>query len=89
MPLCGEGLNHVEAIDFLAKIGRGELRPSVCVEHDALGDAPELHCIPQRINGEETVDFSAYPTGDDFPGVQIQNSADIAEAIANPNILWT
>lgn len=59
MPLCREGLNHVEAIDFLAKIGRGELRTSVYVEHDTLGNAPELHCIPQSINGEETVDFSA------------------------------
>ena len=49
MPLCGEGLNHVEAIHFLPKIGRGELRTSACVEHDALGDAPELDCIPQCI----------------------------------------
>ena len=39
----------MEAIHFLPKIGRGELRTSVCVEHDALGGAPELDCIPQCI----------------------------------------
>lgn len=86
MTLCREGLNHVEAVKLLSEVGGGELSSSVCVEHDTLGDAPEPDCVPKRINGQEAVDFPAHPAGDDFPGEQVQDDADIAEPTADPNI---
>lgn len=53
------------------------------MEHHAIGSAPQLHGIPQGVNGQETVYPAPNPAGDDFSGIEVKNSTDVVEPSAN------
>ena len=86
MAFFRKGLNHVETVKLFAEVGRGELRTSVGVEDDALGDASEFDCIPQGVNGEEAVNPAADAAGDHFPSEEIENDTDIVESLSDADI---
>ena len=86
MSFPGKGRNHVEGIQFFSEIGRGKLSASVGMEHDALRNASVSDSIPESMEGKEPIQAGADPVGNDPPGKQVQNDAEIAEPLTNSNI---
>lgn len=86
MPFPGKGRNHVKGIQFFPEIGRGKLRAPVGVEHDALRNASVPDSVPESLQSEEPVQAGAGPVGNDPPGKEIQNDAEIAEPLTNSDI---
>lgn len=86
MPFPGKGRNHVEGIQFFPEIGRGKLSASVGMEHDALRNASVSDSIPESMECKEPIQAGADPVGNDPPGKQVQNDAEITEPLANPDI---
>lgn len=86
MSFPGKGRNHVEGIQFFSEIGRGKLSASVGMEHDALRNASVSDSIPESMEGKEPIQAGADPVGNDPPGKQVQNDAEITEPLANPDI---
>ena len=86
MPFPGKGRNHVEGIQFFPEIGRGKLSASVGMEHDALRNASVSDSIPESMECKEPIQSGADPVGNDPPGKQVQNDAEITEPLANPDI---
>ena len=56
------------------------------VKHDALRKASAADRVPESIQGEEPIQPGADPVSNEFPGKQIQNDAEIAESLTNPDI---
>lgn len=86
MSFPGKGRNHVEGIQFFSEIGRGKLSASVGMEHDALRNASVSDSIPESMECKEPIQSGADPVGNDPPGKQVQNDAEITEPLANPDI---
>ena len=76
----------MEGIQFFSEIGRGKLSASVGMEHDALRNASVSDSIPESMEGKEPIQAGADPVGNDPPGKQVQNDAEITEPLANPDI---
>lgn len=79
MALGGEGLDHSQLVDNPAEIRGGELRATIRMEHDALGDAAQPDRVPQGVQGQEAVDSAPDPAGDHLSGIEVQNGADVME----------
>lgn len=41
---------------------------------------PQPDGIPQGVNGQEAIDFATGPAGDDLPGIEDRDDADVTEA---------
>ena len=83
MTLSGKGLDHSQFIDGFAKVAGSKLGTLIGVEHDTLGNTPQLDCIPQGVNGQETINFAADSAGNDLSGIKVQNGTDVIEPSAN------
>ena len=49
------------------------------MNHDAFGNTPQPDSVPQGVNGQEAVDFTSNPAGDDLSGIEVQDGADVME----------
>lgn len=76
----------MKRIQFFPEVGRGKLSAPVEMEHDALRNASVPDCIPESMEGKEPIQAGADPVGNDPPGKQVQNDAEITEPLANPDI---
>lgn len=74
-----KGLDHSQIINEHSKVPGGKLRALVGMKHDAFGNTPQPDSVPQGVNGQEAVDFTSNPAGDDLSGIEVQDGADVME----------
>lgn len=79
----GKGLDYAKFIDCFSEISGSKLRTLIRVKDDAFGDAPQPHGVPQGVDGQEAVDFTSDPAGNDLSGKKVQNGTDVIELSAN------
>ena len=79
MAFGGKGLDHPQFINDHSEVPGSKLSALVGMQHDALGNTPEPDSIPQGVNGQEAVDFTSNPAGDDLSGIEVQDGADVME----------
>lgn len=79
----GKGLDHPQFIDHLAEVSGSKLGALIRMKHGAHRNTPQPDGIPQGVNGQEAIDFTSDPAGDDLSGVEVQDGADVMELSGN------